>query len=61
MLGEELPGMLYEPEHYRAVYRDLPLDPLLQRERHGAGQPLELPRRILDRAVGLRLIRGRRL
>eukprot|EP00969_Alexandrium_andersonii_P252207 11147207-Alexandrium_andersonii.AAC.1 len=32
MLGEELPGMLYEPERDRVVYRDLPLDPLLQRE-----------------------------
>eukprot|EP00969_Alexandrium_andersonii_P069535 3067719-Alexandrium_andersonii.AAC.1 len=42
------------------VHRDLPLDPLPQREQQCADQPLELPRRILDRAVGLRLIRGRR-
>eukprot|EP00969_Alexandrium_andersonii_P179401 7931636-Alexandrium_andersonii.AAC.1 len=53
MLGEELPGMLYEPEHHRVVYQDLPLDPLLQREHQGADQPLELPRRVLDRAIGL--------
>eukprot|EP00969_Alexandrium_andersonii_P152488 6743013-Alexandrium_andersonii.AAC.1 len=31
-LREELPGMLDEPEHYRVVDWDLPLDHLLQRQ-----------------------------
>eukprot|EP00969_Alexandrium_andersonii_P247468 10935573-Alexandrium_andersonii.AAC.1 len=32
VLGEELPGMLYQPEHSRVVHWDLPLDSLLERQ-----------------------------
>eukprot|EP00969_Alexandrium_andersonii_P304576 13463434-Alexandrium_andersonii.AAC.1 len=56
-----LAGMLDEPEHDRVAHWDPPLDPLLQRQHHGADQPLELPHRILDGAIGLRLIRRGRL
>eukprot|EP00969_Alexandrium_andersonii_P278489 12309982-Alexandrium_andersonii.AAC.1 len=40
--------MLYEPEHHRVVYRDLPLGPLPQGQHQGADQPLELPHRVLN-------------
>eukprot|EP00969_Alexandrium_andersonii_P172644 7632231-Alexandrium_andersonii.AAC.1 len=43
------------------VHRDLPLGPLLKRQHQGADQPLELPRRILNGTVSLRLLRRRRL
>eukprot|EP00969_Alexandrium_andersonii_P067349 2971703-Alexandrium_andersonii.AAC.1 len=39
------------------AHQDLPLGPLLERQHQGAGQPLELPHRILDGTVGLRFVR----
>eukprot|EP00969_Alexandrium_andersonii_P028492 1243759-Alexandrium_andersonii.AAC.1 len=53
--------MLYQPGHHRVVHWDLPLDPLLRRQHHGAGQPLERPHRVLNGPVGPRLVRRRRL
>eukprot|EP00969_Alexandrium_andersonii_P366731 15469143-Alexandrium_andersonii.AAC.1 len=53
--------MLYQPEHYRMVGRDLPLDPLLQSQHQGADQPRELPHRVLCGTVGPQPTRGRRL
>eukprot|EP00969_Alexandrium_andersonii_P011051 480537-Alexandrium_andersonii.AAC.1 len=61
VLGQQLPGMLYKPEHTRVIHRHLPLDPRLKRKREGADQPFELLDGVLGRAIGLRLMRRRRL
>eukprot|EP00969_Alexandrium_andersonii_P170092 7520068-Alexandrium_andersonii.AAC.1 len=38
-----------------------PLEPPLKRQHQGTDQPLELPRRVFDRAIRLRLAGGRKL
>eukprot|EP00969_Alexandrium_andersonii_P348391 15405206-Alexandrium_andersonii.AAC.1 len=53
VLREERPRALRQPEHDRAIHRGLPLDPPLKGEHQGAGQPLELPRGVLDGTIGL--------
>eukprot|EP00969_Alexandrium_andersonii_P104803 4624163-Alexandrium_andersonii.AAC.1 len=53
--------MLDEPEHNQMIHRHLPLDPRLERQHEGADQPFELLDGFLQRAIGLWLVRRRRL
>eukprot|EP00969_Alexandrium_andersonii_P059710 2629893-Alexandrium_andersonii.AAC.1 len=59
VLGEQSPHVLDEPQHDGVVDWDLPIGPALERQHQGPDQSLQLPRRILDRPVGLRVM-GRR-
>eukprot|EP00969_Alexandrium_andersonii_P217107 9589924-Alexandrium_andersonii.AAC.1 len=57
VLRGELPCVLHQPEHRRVIHWNPPLDPFPEGQHQGTDQPLDLPHGVLNRAIGLWLIR----